>query len=90
MGNANGTRKGFSTVGLFLGANEEDLTCRLLSIPALLSETPLAPTKVSRRIITPLVAKQSLCVGVVCQSYITVSAVFNSGFDWNPNTNTEA
>ena len=65
-----------------MGANEEDLICGLISIPVLPSETLLAPVEVNCRIITASVAKQILRVGVMCQSYITLSsAVFVSGFN---------
>lgn len=63
-----------------MGANEETLICRLISIPVLPSET-LAPTEVSCKIITTSVAKQTLRVGAMCQSYITISAVSISGFN---------
>lgn len=63
-----------------MGANEETLICRLISIPVLPSET-LAPTEVSCKIITTSVAKQTLRVGAMCQSYITISAVPISGFN---------
>ena len=64
-----------------MGANEEDLICGLISISMLPSETPLASTKVTLKIIPTSVAKQTLHVGAMCQSFITISAVFISGFN---------
>lgn len=63
-----------------MGVNEEDLICGLISIPFLLTLLLLLPRSTTGLLLLQLLNRHYV-VGAMCQSYITISAVFISGFN---------